>query len=95
MSEVIPTQSAKVYRSTKLADAYLYLAAERPFEDLPETLRQRFGQGVFVMDLVINAQLKMARMDPVKLLEALQRDGYALQLPPPKAAITLHERLIE
>jgi uncharacterized protein YcgL (UPF0745 family) len=53
------------------------------------------GQGVFVMDLVITAQLKMARMDPVKLLEALQRDGYALQLPPPTAAPILHERLTE
>ena len=71
-----------VYRSDKKAETYLYLADKTAFDDLPEELRERFGEPALVMRLKLSADLKLARADVEKVLENLEEQGFYLQLPP-------------
>jgi len=72
----------KVYRSGKKAETYLYLAHDRDFDDLPEALRQAFGEPHFVMHLRLSPERRLARVGVEQVLEALAGEGYFLQLPP-------------
>ena len=72
----------KVYRSVKKAETYLYLEQDLAFEDLPAELRQAFGEPAFVMQLKLNTERRLARVDVRQVLEQLGAQGYYLQLPP-------------
>ena len=71
-----------VFKSAKKNDFYLYLKADREFESLPMELRHSFGTPIFVMDLTIDEQRRLARADTLKVLRALEENGFYLQLPP-------------
>jgi uncharacterized protein YcgL (UPF0745 family) len=73
---------AKVYRSGKRPDTYLYLAHDRQFDDLPADFRQAFGEPAFVMQLRLTADRPLARVQVEHVIEALEDRGYFLQLPP-------------
>ena len=72
----------KVYRSDRKIDTYLYLAADKKFGDLPEALRQTFGEPAFVMDLLLTPERQLARVDVGRVLQDLEEQGFSLQLPP-------------
>jgi uncharacterized protein YcgL (UPF0745 family) len=74
--------NCRIFRSERKSETYLFLAADRLFEDLPENLRTAFGEPVFVMDLTLTADSNLARMNARSVLECLQEQGYFLQLPP-------------
>ncbi len=82
----MPSKDTIVFKSAKRNDLYLFLQADREFESLPRELRQSFGTPVFVMDLTIDEQRRLARADPLKVLSALEENGFYLQFPP-----VLHE----
>lgn len=71
-----------VYRSEKKAETYLYLPVGLKFSDLPEGLQQTFGEPALVMRLDIIADMKLAQANPVQVLNAIEGQGYFLQLPP-------------
>lgn len=71
-----------VYRSQRRPDAYLYVAAEQAFEDLPPELRRAFGEPAFVMSLDLDAGRRLARVDVHEVMQRLASEGYFLQLPP-------------
>jgi uncharacterized protein YcgL (UPF0745 family) len=75
-------QACKVYRSDKKAETYLYLAEEMDFEDLPDELRQTFGEPAFVMRLELTPEFRLARVATQLVLEHLKESGFYLQLPP-------------
>jgi len=75
-------QACKVYRSGRKTDTYLYLAADKAFSDLPEALRETFGEPAFVMDLLLTPDRKLARVDVDHVLSDLEEQGFHLQLPP-------------
>lgn len=72
----------KVYRSERKPETYLYLAAGREFNDLPEPLQKQFGEPAFVMQFHLDEGRKLARVDADAVRQALATDGYYLQLPP-------------
>jgi uncharacterized protein YcgL (UPF0745 family) len=74
--------NCRIFRSDCKSETYLFLAADRLFEDLPENLRTAFGEPVFVMNLTLGTDSKLARMNAQSVLESLQKQGYFLQLPP-------------
>ena len=78
----MPSIDTIVFKSAKKNDFYLYLTADREFESLPMELRRSFGTPIFVMDLTIDEQRSLARADPLKVLSALEENGFYLQLPP-------------
>ena len=71
-----------VYRSGSKAETYLYLAQDRSFEDLPAELLQAFGEPTLIMQLNLDADRRLARVDAKQVLEHLEMQGFYLQLPP-------------
>ena len=78
----MPSEDTIVFKSAKRNDFYLFLQADREFESLPRELRLSFGTPIFVMDLMIDEQRSLARADTLKVLSALEENGFYLQLPP-------------
>ena len=72
----------KVFRSDRKAETYLYLADDLVFADLPEDLREHFGEPAFVMRLKLAKERKLARVDVARVIESLSEQGFYLQLPP-------------
>lgn len=71
-----------VYRSRRKAETYLYVADELSFDDLPAELREAFGEPVLVMQLTVDEDRRLARVDTSQLLKKLETEGFYLQLPP-------------
>lgn len=71
-----------VYKSSREADLYLYVAREEGAARVPDPLLLRFGEPLLVLTLEISAQRKLAQADASKVLAAIADKGYYLQLPP-------------
>lgn len=74
--------SCLVYRSSKKQETYLFLPVGGVYQDLPEDLRAMFGDPALVMKLDIDADTRLAQAEAPRVIEALETEGYFLQLPP-------------
>lgn len=75
-------QEVTVYKSRRMSDTYLYVPRNADLSELPDALRERFGEGEAFLDIELHCDRHLAQADPVKVLEALQTQGFYLQLPP-------------
>ncbi len=71
-----------IYKSKKKQELYLYVLKKDDFSMVPETLYQTIGEPVFVMDLELAPERKLARESTKIVLQNLAKKGYHLQLPP-------------
>lgn len=71
-----------VYRSSRKADTYLYVAAKDDFSRVPEGLLGVFGTPQFALEFELTSERRLAQEDPVQVLENLQTRGFHLQMPP-------------
>ena len=78
-----------VFRSSLKDFTYIYLLAGHDFDDLPDSLRDVFGQPEVVMDLELTPERKLAYADVKQVMENLSEQGYHLQLPPKEDATGL------
>lgn len=80
MSQV--TRPCWIYKSPRKEEMYLYLAAREGFEVLPRALLDHFGPPVFVMELALHPERRLARENVVKVMDNLDTQGFHLQMPP-------------
>lgn len=78
-----------VFRSSHKNFTYIYLLVGHKFEDLPVALKQVFGKPVFVMNLELTPDRKLAYEDVDQVMHDLTSQGYHLQLPPREDATGL------
>lgn len=71
-----------IYKSSKKEELYLYIDKKDDFSDLPEALLQSFGRLVFVMELELTSERKLARVETQKVMASLQEKGFFIQMPP-------------
>jgi uncharacterized protein len=71
-----------IYRSRRRDDLYLYLRERDHFELVPEPLQRLFGEPLFVMELVLHPERRLARVDADQVRSALAGVGFFLQMPP-------------
>ncbi len=71
----------EVFRSKRKADTYLYLPKDADQQALPEPLRQVFGDPEFVIGLDLQPERELARFSGAEVLEAIERQGFFLQMP--------------
>ena len=71
-----------VVRSSLKDFTYIYLLAGQDFEDLPDTLKNVFGEPEFVMNLELTPERKLAYEDVSQVMQNLSELGYHLQMPP-------------
>jgi hypothetical protein len=72
-----------IYKSSKKAQTYLFVKQRDDFSDVPEALMLTFGTPVLVTIVDLAKKEKLAMADIQKVRQALQQQGYYLQLPPP------------
>ena len=71
-----------IYRSPREPEMYLYVSKQQGMEAVPEKLQELFGKPVHVTTLLLTPERKLARADVEKVLNALEEQGYYLQMPP-------------
>jgi uncharacterized protein len=80
-------QRCFIYKSPRKPDTYVYLRAADDFGRLPPALAESLGALVFVMELELSPQRRLARADAARVIEALDQHGFYLQLPPPEYGV--------
>lgn len=73
-----------VYKSLRKADTYVFLAKRDGFDVLPAPNAETLGKLVWVMDLDLTPERKLAREDAAVVIANIERRGFHLQLPPPE-----------
>ena len=73
---------AFVYKSLRKPDTYLYLRKRDDFAIVPEPVRAPLGDLVFVLDVALTPERKLARADATVVRSNLEAQGFHLQLPP-------------
>jgi len=71
-----------VYRCTRRAQTYLYLAERDAFGRLPPSLREQLGELEFALEFVLDANRRLARENPAVVRANLADNGFHLQFPP-------------
>ncbi|MFU2317495.1 YcgL domain-containing protein [Rahnella sp. PCH160] len=80
-----------IYRSTKRDQTYLYVEKKDDFSRVPEELLKGFGVPQFSMMLNLAGRKKLASADISKVRQALEDQGYYLQVPPPvESLLNIH-----
>ncbi|MEM7097008.1 MAG: YcgL domain-containing protein [Pseudomonadota bacterium] len=68
-------------RSKKKADTYLYVPEGAEYDSLPEALRDQFGEAEAFLTFELTAQRTLALTDTQLVLQALEEQGFYLQMP--------------
>ena len=71
-----------VYRSSKVADLYLFVDRQEGLARVPAELLARSGKPVEALQMDLTAERKLSRSDAPTVLEAIAARGFYLQLPP-------------
>ena len=70
-----------IYRGCRKADAYLYLPTRDDFASLPPPVLRAFGRPEYSMSLHLTPGRKLAQADADKVIAAIEKNGYFIQLP--------------
>jgi uncharacterized protein YcgL (UPF0745 family) len=76
----------RVLRSDKRADTYLFVPEDGQYEDLPQGLRDGFGEAKPFLSFFLHQHKLLAQADAAKVLKSLREHGFYLQLPPSQVA---------
>lgn len=76
------TITVSVFKSPKKAELYLYVPQDDGLEKLPNELLVMFGEPAHVIDFELSPERKLAREDSKTVIDALQKKGYYMQMPP-------------
>ncbi len=72
-----------VYKSIRKSQTYLFIEKRDDFEPIPEPLLVQFGPPQLVSMINVKPNSKLAMSDANAVIQAIQKNGYYLQLPPP------------
>lgn len=73
-----------IYKSSKKDELYIYLTTKDDFSKVPQALYDSMGkEPVFVMEVELNAERKLAREDVNIVMRNLEANGFHVQVPPP------------
>ena len=71
-----------VYKTRKKEGMFLYIKTKEDFSQVPEILMKQFGHPELVMFLPLDKREQLGRVDKKRLIDALNEQGYYLQIPP-------------
>ena len=72
---------AYVYKSQRKADTYVYLARRDDFDCLPPPVRAQLGSLLFVLEVALTPERRLAQADPAVVRANLAANGFHLQFP--------------
>lgn len=77
----------EIFRSSRKEEMYLYVDRTRGLKDVPEALLQQFGEPKSVMTIALTPERRLARAEAAEVLDAIERQGFFLQMPPTAAEL--------
>lgn len=80
---MMSTNLCAIYRSAKKEEMFLYVPKRDVFEQVPQSLLEIFGKPQFVMLFNLTGEKQLKRAKNEEVLQALQTQGFYLQMPPP------------
>ena len=69
-----------IYKSAKKLDTYLYMAIKDDFSRVPKALLNILGKPIYVFDLELTPERKLAREDVNEVMRNLHEQGWHLQM---------------
>ncbi|MDJ0656069.1 MAG: YcgL domain-containing protein [Xanthomonadales bacterium] len=87
-------RTVTVFKGHRKADTYLYLADDADPSSLPEALLSSLGELQQVMTLELTPQRRLARVEAAEVLNAIERQGFYLQMPPRSESLMKNDRLL-
>ncbi len=82
-----------VYKSLRQDETYLYVNKRDGLAQVPESLLSVFGEPQHVLDVLLTRERRLARVDINDVKAALLKQGFYLQMPPPKADALGHKQI--
>ena len=70
-----------IYRSLKKKGLYVYLPEKDKFSVIPENIQKSIGDLEFSFELELHRDRKMARENPVDVINNIKNNGFHLQMP--------------
>ena len=80
-----------IFKSSREQGLYVFVPKAQGEDNIPEELRQRMGECLRIMTLIITPDKKLARADAVAVINSILEKGYYLQLPPEITSQVLHD----
>jgi uncharacterized protein YcgL (UPF0745 family) len=77
----------EIFKGHKKEEMYLYVEQKNGLKSVPDDLLATFGQTESVMVLLLTKDKKLARVTASDVLDAIEDQGYFLQMPPPPEAL--------
>ena len=77
----------EIFKGKKKEEMYLYVDQKEGLRQVPSDLLSTFGQIESVMVLPLTRDKRLARVEAADVLEAIEQNGYFLQMPPPQEAL--------
>lgn len=71
-----------VYKSLRKESTYVYLRTRDDFAVIPGAVRAPLGELVFVLEVALTPDRKLAQADPAVVRANLAAHGFHLQFPP-------------
>ena len=71
-----------VYKGSRKANTYLYVAREDDFSRVPNVVLELMGPLELVLGIDLSERDKLARADISEVISKLSEQGFFLQLPP-------------
>ena len=71
-----------IYKGSRRAETYLYVAQENDFQSVPGELLEVMGTLELVMELQLDPERRLARVDAKDVIHGIAKVGYFLQMPP-------------
>jgi uncharacterized protein YcgL (UPF0745 family) len=78
-----------VYKSRKKDETYLYVARRDGMSQVPDELKELFGEAELALTMIMTPDKQLARTDGARVLQQIDEQGYYLQLPPPRETYML------
>lgn len=72
----------QVYKSPRREETYLYVEKTTDLERVPAALLRQFGEPTKVMLLLLDGKRELARANALQVREAIEEQGFYLQMPP-------------
>ncbi len=71
-----------IYKGSRRAETYLYVPEENNLQRVPQDLLDALGTLEFVMQIELDEQRRLARVEANEVMKGVFRVGYFLQLAP-------------
>ena len=76
------TFMVSIYKTKKKEGLYLYVPKQTGIKNIQKDVLNTFGIPIYVMDLLLTSEKKLARAAVENVITQIRKTGYYLQLPP-------------